>query len=59
MAMLRTASTVTSTATTSVTKMTGLRTSCSGLSLTKASRVARAMIAPSNSAMVSAGAVVA
>ena len=53
-ARLRIASTVTSAATTSVTKMTGLRMSCAGLSFTNASRAARAMIAPSNSAMESA-----
>ena len=53
-AALRAASTVTTTATISVTKMTGLRISRAGLSLATESRMARAMIVPSNNAMVSA-----
>ena len=48
---------VVSTATISVTKITGLRIRLSGLSLAKLSPAARAMMAPSNSAMVSALAV--
>ena len=51
---LRIARTVTNRATISVTKMTGLRISFAGLSLANASRAARAMIAPSNRAIVSA-----
>ncbi len=50
----RTPSTVTRTATISVTKITGLRINPAGLSFLKLSPAARRRIAPSNSAIVSA-----